>query len=37
MSWYYNNQLVAELPEDCEAFVYLITNLTNDKKYVYVR
>ena len=34
MSWYYNDQLVAELPEECEAFVYLITNLTNDKKYV---
>ena len=34
MSWYYNNQLVAELPEDCEAFVYLITNLTHDNKYV---
>lgn len=23
-----------ELPQDCEAFVYLITNLTNDRKYV---
>ena len=34
MSWYYNNKEVTELPEDCEAFVYLITNLTNDKKYV---
>lgn len=34
MSWYYKDKLVTELPEDCEAFVYLITNLTNDKKYV---
>ena len=34
MSWYYNNKKVTTLPEDCEAFVYLITNLTNDKKYV---
>ncbi|MDA8847088.1 hypothetical protein N9J02_00480 [bacterium] len=34
MSWYYNNNEVTELPEGCEAFVYLITNLTNNKKYV---
>ena len=34
MSWYYNNKEISELPEDCEAFVYLITNLTNNKKYV---
>ena len=34
MSWYYNNKEVTELPEDCEAFVYLITNLSNNKKYV---
>ena len=34
MSWYYNNKEVTELPDDCEAFVYLITNLTNNKKYV---
>ena len=34
MSWYYQDNLITELPEDCEAFVYLITNLTNDKKYV---
>ena len=34
MSWYYKDKLITELPEDCEAFVYLITNLTNDKKYV---
>jgi hypothetical protein len=34
MSWYYKDKEVSELPEDCEAFVYLITNLTNDKKYV---
>jgi hypothetical protein len=34
MSWYYNDDLITELPEDCEAFVYLITNLTNDRKYV---
>lgn len=34
MSWYYENQLVEELPEDCVGFVYLITNLTNNKKYI---
>jgi len=34
MSWYYNNNEITELPEGCEAFVYLITNLTNNKKYV---
>ena len=33
-SWSYQGKLVEELPSDCEAFVYLITNLTNDKKYV---
>ena len=34
MSWYHKDKEVLELPEDCEAFVYLITNLTNNKKYV---
>jgi len=34
MSWYYKDKEITVLPEDCEAFVYLITNLTNDKKYV---
>ena len=34
MEWTFNNKKVDKLPEDCEAFVYLITNLTNDKKYV---
>jgi len=32
--WLHNNNVVDTLPEDCEAFVYLITNNTNDKKYV---
>tara|TARA_A100001011_G_scaffold275715_1_gene285353 strand:- start:127 stop:555 length:429 start_codon:yes stop_codon:yes gene_type:complete len=32
--WYYNNKQVDNLPEDCEAFVYIITNNTNNKKYV---
>ena len=34
MSWFYKDKEVTTLPNDCEAFVYLITNLTNDKKYV---
>lgn len=34
MTWYYNNQPVLELNEDCVGFVYLITNLTNQRKYI---
>jgi hypothetical protein len=32
--WYYQNKVVENLPEDCVGFVYLITNNTNNKKYV---
>ena len=32
--WTYQNQIVEELPEDTVGFVYLITNLTNDRKYI---
>ena len=32
--WTYNNKVVEELPVDCEGFVYLITNITNNRKYV---
>ena len=34
MTWFYNEQLVTELPEDVVGFVYLITNTTNGKMYV---
>lgn len=34
MTWYYEGQPVTELPADCEAFVYIITNLENGRKYV---
>jgi hypothetical protein len=34
MNWTYKGQTVDELPEGTEAFVYLITNLTNNRKYV---
>ena len=33
-NWTYQDKIVKELPKDCEAFVYLITNLLNHKKYV---
>ena len=32
--WLYNNEEIIQLPEDCVGFVYLITNLTNNRKYV---
>lgn len=32
--WTYKGKEVNELPQDCEGFVYIITNLTNNKKYV---
>ena len=32
--WTYQNKDVDELPDDCEAFVYLITNTTNNRKYI---
>jgi hypothetical protein len=34
MNWTYQGKQIDELPEGCEAFVYLITNLTNNMKYV---
>ena len=33
-NWTHQGKIVEELPKDCEAFVYLITNLLNHKKYV---
>jgi hypothetical protein len=32
--WHWNNQVITSLPENCVGFVYLITNLTNNKKYI---
>jgi hypothetical protein len=34
MTWKYNNQDFTEVPKGMEGFVYLITNLTNNKKYI---
>ncbi len=34
MTWYYDNTEVTELPDDCVGFVYCITNLINNRKYI---
>ena len=34
MEWKYNEEDFIEVPKEMEGFVYLITNLTNNKKYV---
>ena len=33
-NWTYNNIVVNDLPEDVEGFVYVITNLTDNRKYI---
>ena len=34
MNWQYDQQDFTETPKEMEGFVYLITNLTNNKKYI---
>ena len=34
MSWYYQNEIVETLPEDCIGFVYIITNNITGRKYI---
>jgi hypothetical protein len=34
MLWTYQGKIVEEIPEGCIGFVYLITNVTNDRKYI---
>ena len=34
MSWYYQNELVETLPEECIGFVYVITNLASGRMYI---
>lgn len=34
MTWKYNSEDFVEAPKEMEGFVYLITNLINDKKYI---
>ena len=32
--WTYNNKVVNDLPDDVEGFVYVITNLVDNRKYI---
>jgi hypothetical protein len=34
MTWLYQSAPIETLPEDCAGFVYIITNLTNQRKYI---
>ena len=34
MQWTYKGKEITEIPDGVEGFVYLITNITNNKKYV---
>ena len=34
MSWYYLNNIIETLPEDCVGFVYLITNTVSGRMYI---
>ena len=34
MRWTYNGEKIEELPDNIEGFVYLITNTTNNRKYI---
>ena len=34
MTWFYQGNIVEELPDDCVGFVYLITNTVNGRKYI---
>jgi hypothetical protein len=34
MNWTYKGNEVTEIPDEYEGFVYLITNLTNNQKYI---
>ena len=34
VDWTYKGKVVSEIPQGVEGFVYLITNTTNNKKYI---
>jgi len=34
MTWYYNKQPIEQLPKNCVGFVYQITNIANNRKYI---
>ena len=33
-NWYYNNEPIDSLPDDCVGFVYCITDTINNKRYI---
>ena len=34
MNWQYNGEVFTDVPKGMEGFVYIITNITNNKKYI---
>ncbi len=34
MTWHYKGEIVEQLPENIVGFVYIITNITNNRKYI---
>ena len=34
MTWYFQGQVITDLPEECVGFVYLITNSSSGRKYI---
>ena len=34
MTWYYQGNPIEQLPENCVGFVYIITNLDNQRQYI---
>lgn len=34
MTWYYQGNIIEQLPENCVGFVYIITNLDNKRQYI---
>lgn len=34
MEWTFQGKIVDQIPENCIGFVYIITNLTNNRKYI---
>ena len=34
MNWQYNGEVFTDVPKGMEGFVYIITNIVNDKKYI---
>ena len=34
MTWFYQDNIIEELPDDCVGFVYIITNTISGRKYI---